>query len=146
MTAPAASASPASCSSAARPSSTIAPISAPRMGPEARSHVIGGPACRNVPASSTSDARRTPTRCGRAETSLPTASSFAASLRGSDSTRSSARAVPGSGGRHSTGTVATACARSASSSSPVPTVITRGAALSRVTGGSSRGGRPGRWR
>lgn len=121
---PAASLAAASCSSPARPSSNIAPISAPRIGPEARSHVIGGPACRKVPSASTSDARRTPARYGRAEVSRLAASSLAACLRGSASTVTSAPAVPGRGGRQSTGVVGTACAASASSSSPAPTVIT----------------------
>ena len=36
---------------AASPSNSIAPISAPRSGPDARSQSIGGPACRNCPRS-----------------------------------------------------------------------------------------------
>ena len=41
----------ASSASSARPSNSAAPISAPRIGPEARSQASGGPACRNVPVS-----------------------------------------------------------------------------------------------
>ena len=55
----------ASSGSSTRPSSAAPPISAPRSGPEARSHSIGGPACRNWPFSrpSTSAAGATSTRC-----------------------------------------------------------------------------------
>ena len=56
---------------------------APRMGPEALSHVIGGPACRSklsfIPGI-TSRALPSPTRTARASIILSVASAFAFSI------------------------------------------------------------------
>ena len=48
---PASKRATASSGSSTMPSSAAPPISAPRSGPEARAHSIGGPACRNWPRS-----------------------------------------------------------------------------------------------
>ena len=75
--------------SSASPSNSIAPISAPRSGPDARSQSIGGPACRNVPALEPERlARPAGRRRGRRRrpASVAAPSALAAPRRGSAST------------------------------------------------------------
>ena len=82
----------ASASSAASPSKIMAPISAPRSGPDARPNSIGGPAWQNSPgrSPSASPAGRTSTSVARTASIRRAASAFAADRRGSASTVRSA--------------------------------------------------------
>ncbi len=126
----------------------MAPINAPRIGPDARSQVIGGPAWQNWPGTSPSacDAGSTSTRVARTSSIRRTAAAFAAGRRGSASTAASAPAVPGgssTGGRKSTGTTGTAWSRSASASRSSPAVITLNPPASR-SGTARAGVRAGR--
>ena len=108
------------------PSSTAAPISAPRIGPEARSQVSGGPACRNRPRSSPSASAAGSTSTSTAVVSMTACTARASAWARSGSSASVARSVsvPGIGGRQSTRCTPTAWASMASPSRPTPTVTT----------------------
>ena len=127
----------AASSVGAQPSSTIAPATAPRIGPHIRSHSMGGPACRIIRSSSpaiASPAGTTSTSTGSAASIRSTATALAASTRSvsraSDpvirSSASSTRASALAGGVHATSTTGTPAARRSSANPDRPTFTTRG--------------------
>ena len=101
-------------------------MSAPLSGPDARSKVIGGPACRKVPRSSPSAswAGRTSTRSAPAAVMRRSASALASSRRESARTRPRSAVVPAIGGCHEASVTETACARRASEKSETPAAAT----------------------
>ena len=134
MPSPFSSLASASSAVSASPSKSIAPISAPLSGPEARANSMGGPACRNVPFSrpSASPAGRTSTKsapprppCARTPAGWPPR------RRGSARTAARSRSVPCSGGCHAVSVTGTACARIDSANRATPAVAIVRSAVSR---------------
>ena len=112
--------------------------SAPRIGPEARSQVSGGPACRNVPRSrpSTSEAGPDVDELGAGgAAAAQTAVRLASSRRGSAMTRARSASVPPIGGRQSTVVTWAPCSRRASAKRSTPAVTTAGSRESSPAGG-----------
>ena len=126
----------------AQPSSTIAPATAPRIGPHIRAHSIGGPAWRIIRSSNpsiTSPAGRTSTSTGSAASIRSIASALAASTRSVNrgsapvtrSSASSTRASALAGGVQATSVTGTPAARRSSANRGRPTFTTRGPFASR---------------
>src|SRR6478672_805560 len=134
---PLASLASASSAVSASPSKRTAPMRAPFSGPEARSQVMGGPACRKVPFSmpSASWAGRTSTRSAPAAVIRRSASALASSCRGSARTSARSAAVPSIGGCQAASVTATAWDRSVSAKSETPAVATETSADSRPRSG-----------
>ena len=126
----------ASCGSSTSPSSAAPPSSAPRIGPDAASQVIGGPACRKSPRPrpSRSPAGATSTSIACTPSTASTARALAAARSGSAATAARSSEVPSIGGCQSTRVTSAACASSASASSPAPTETTDGSLARSLTG------------
>ena len=141
----------------AQPSSTIAPATAPRIGPHIRAHSMGGPAWRIIRSSSpstTSPAGRTSTSTGSAASIRSTATALAASTRSVNrgsapvarSSASSTRASALAGGVQATSTTGTPPARRSSANRGRPTFTTRGPCDSRSAAVNARHRDVGSWR
>ena len=139
----------ASSGSSTIPSRAAPAISPPRSGPEARSQVIGGPACRNSPrwSPSASAAGTTSTSVAWTASIWVRARSFAACRSGSAATVARSASVPVIGGRQSTRVTSTAWAATASAnrSAPVPTTWA-GVVMPGLRAARSRAGWRVRWR